>query len=283
MTAWLLAHQVQLQTDLQLGSFGIIAVWESLAARRAERTSFGTRWLINLALVALGMVLSRLCVPVAAIVVAALAEQRGWGLLNRATLPPWSLWVIGVIILDLANYGTHRLFHAVPLFWRFHRIHHSDLDVDCGTAIRHHPFEILTSLASDLAIIWAFGISPVAILLSAVLTGIASAFNHGNVALPAAADLLLRRFVVTPDMHRVHHSADVEESNRNYAALLPCWDHLFATYQHQPRLGHDGMALGIAEAQTTDDVTLLRLLALPFRPVSAVRLPEAPDGTLVRW
>ena len=204
-----------------------------------------------------------------------LAEQQGWGLLHRVTLPPWMLCALGVIAVDLANYAKHRLFHGVPLLWRFHRIHHSDLDMDCGTAVRHHPVELLAGIGFDLAIIWALGVPPLAVLLAAMLTGVTSVFNHGNVPLPDAADRLLRRLVVTPDMHRIHHSASLAEGNSNFAMLLPYWDQLFGTYRHQPRLGHEGMELGIAEAPTAGDVTLLRLLALPFRPIRAADVTEA--------
>jgi sterol desaturase/sphingolipid hydroxylase (fatty acid hydroxylase superfamily) len=275
MADWLLAHQAQLQTYLLLGSFGIVAVWESFAARRPFATPLGIRWFNNLTLLALGLLVSRLCVPVAAFAFAMLAEQRNWGLLNRLTLPLWLSCALGVMVIDLASYALHRLFHAAPLLWRFHRIHHSDLDVDCGTAIRHHPVEALAGLAFDLAIIWTLGIPPLAVFLAAVLIGMASVFNHGNVALRPAADRLLRRLVVTPDMHRVHHSANVAESNSNFAMLLPWWDHLFSTYQRQPLLGHEGMELGIAEARTAGDVTLLKLLMLPFRRVRAPALAES--------
>ena len=206
---------------------------------------------------------------------AMLAEQQGWGLLNRLALPLWVSCALGVLTMDLASYALHRLFHAAPVLWRFHRIHHSDLDVDCGTAFRHHPVETVAAFAFDLAIIGAFGIPPLAVFLAAVMIGMAAVFNHGNVGLRPAADRLLRWFLVTPDMHRVHHSANVAESNRNFAMLLPWWDRLFATYQGDPALGHEGMELGIAEARTSDDVTLLKLFVLPFRRVRAPELAES--------
>ena len=275
MIDWLLAHQAQVQTYLLLGSFGSVAIWESFASRRSFATPIGTRWFNNLALGALGLLLARLCVPVAAFGFAMLAEQQGWGLLNRLTLPLWLACALGVIVMDLASYALHRLFHAVPLLWRFHRIHHSDLDVDCGTAIRHHPVEALAGLTFNLAIIWVLGIPPLAVFLAETLIGIASVFNHGNVALPGAADRLLRRLVVTPDMHRVHHSANVAEGNSNFAMFLPWWDHLLSTYKPQPLLGHEGMELGIGEARTAGDVTLLKLLLLPLRRSRAPALPQS--------
>jgi sterol desaturase/sphingolipid hydroxylase (fatty acid hydroxylase superfamily) len=275
MTDWLLANQAQLQTYLMLGSFGGVAIWESFAARRPFAKPLGARWFNNLALAALGLLLIRFCVPLATFAFAMLAEQQGWGLLNRLTLPLWLSCALGVMVMDLALYAEHRLFHAVPLLWRFHRIHHSDLDVDCGTAIRHHPVETLAGLAFEIAIIWTLGIPPLAVLVAAALIAVASVFNHGNVALRPSADRLLRRLVVTPDMHRVHHSANVAESNSNFTMLLPWWDHLFSTYQRQPLLGHERMELGIAEARTAGDVTLLKLLALPFRRNLAPALAES--------
>jgi len=275
MTDWLLSHQSPLQTYLLLGGFGVVAVWELLAARRPFETPLGSRWFNNLSLAALGLALSRLCVPLAAFAFATLAEQQEWGLLNHWALPLWLSCALGVIVLDLGSYGQHRLFHALPFLWRFHKIHHSDLDVDCGTALRHHPVEILMGLAVDFAIIAVFGIAPLAVFVGATLMGLASIFNHGNIALGPVADRLLRRFLVTPDMHRVHHSTNMVESNRNFANLLPWWDHVFVTYQHEPLLGHARVELGISETRTPRDVTLLKLLVLPFRRVRAPVLAES--------
>jgi sterol desaturase/sphingolipid hydroxylase (fatty acid hydroxylase superfamily) len=226
------------------------------------------RWFNQIALTALGSLIVRLCLPLAAFALAMLAQSEGWGLFNHLPLPTWLSLILGVVAIDLAGYAQHRLFHAVPAFWRFHQIHHSDLDVDCGTAIRHHPLETLAGEAVDLALIVALGIAPLALLLALTLGGIASVFNHANIALPAPADRLLRWLVVTPDMHRIHHSADFTESNRNFANLFPWWDRLFATYQREPRLGHAEMPLGLAELRSAGGVTLWKLLVLPFQPRS---------------
>ena len=266
MTDWLLT---QLPSYLLVATFGCVAIWESFAPRRPFAAGVGIRWVNNVALTALGFLLARLCLPLAAFSLAVLAQQRGWGLFNWLDLPPWLSCAVGVMVIDLAGYGQHRLFHAVPLFWRFHQIHHSDLDVDCGTAVRHHPVEILLGRAFDLALIATIGIPPLAVLLGTTLVGVASVFNHGNVALPSVADRLLRGLLVTPDMHRIHHSADVEESARNYAMLFPWWDRLFGTYRREPLLGHEQMALGIAEARNASDVTMWKLLVLPFQRAPA--------------
>jgi sterol desaturase/sphingolipid hydroxylase (fatty acid hydroxylase superfamily) len=151
------------------------------------------------------------------------------------------------------------------MLWRFHQVHHSDLDVDCGTAIRHHPVETLIASVVDLALIVALGVPPFAVLISATLTGIANVFNHGNVALPHAADALLRHVVVTPDMHRIHHSVDAFEGNRNFSMLFPWWDRVFSTYVGEPRLGHD--VGDERQAQEVRATSALKLLLSPFRSV----------------
>lgn len=266
MANWLLTHQAELLSYVLLGSFACAAVWETFLPRRPFALPLGQRWFHQLALTTLGSLATRLCLPLAAFSLAVLAQQEGWGLFNRVSLPAWSSLIVGVIMIDLGGYAQHRLFHAVPLLWRFHRIHHSDLDVDCGTAIRHHPVETLVGQAIDLALIAALGLPPLAVLAAVTLGAIASVFNHANIALAQSADSVLRWFVVTPDMHRIHHSVDVVENNRNFANLFPWWDRLFSTYQREPLLGQVRMDLGLAEARAARDLTLWKLLALPFRP-----------------
>jgi sterol desaturase/sphingolipid hydroxylase (fatty acid hydroxylase superfamily) len=264
MTDWLLAHQIGLQSYVLLAGLGIVGVWETFLPRRPFAVPAGPRWFHQVVLVALGAIAIRLCLPLAGVALAVLAEQRGWGLLNRIALPAWLTVVLGIVALDFANYAQHRLSHAVPLLWRFHQIHHSDLDVDCGTSIRHHPVEALVSHACVLAVIAAVGVSPVAAVLGLTLGLAASVFNHGNIALPHRVDAAFRFLVVTPDMHRIHHSVSVFESNRNFANLLPWWDHLFSTYRHEPSLGQQRMVVGLSTARAVRDVTLWKLLALPF-------------------
>jgi sterol desaturase/sphingolipid hydroxylase (fatty acid hydroxylase superfamily) len=263
MASWLLAHQAQVQSYLWLGSVIAVALWESFQPRRELAAGTAARWFNNIALKGAGFLLVWLCLPVAALSVAVLAQERGWGLFNYLTLPMWLSCVLAVLMLDLGTYAVHRLFHT-RLLWRYHKIHHCDLDVDCGTSIRHHPIESVLVLGTELVIIAAIGAPPLAVLIALTLAAIAAVFNHGNVAMPATIDRLLRRFLVTPDMHRIHHSAMVHESNSNFSNLLPWWDHLFSTYRHEPQLGHESMALGLEEARTTKDVTLWRLLAMPF-------------------
>jgi len=272
MTRWLLEHQADLQSYLWLAAFGVVAVWETFLPRRAFAVPAGARWIQQLTLVALGSVVIRLCMPLAAFALAALAEQRGFGLLNVVDAPSWLALLVGVVALDLANYAEHRLAHAVPLLWRFHQIHHCDLDVDCGTSLRHHPGEALVSQAVVLATVVAVGVPPLAVLVGLALAAVASVFNHGNIALPRRVDAALRLLVVTPDMHRIHHSTQPAESNSNFANLLPWWDWLFSTYRRDPHSDQRRMALGLEIARTPRDVTLWKLLLMPFRP-----LPEADD------
>jgi sterol desaturase/sphingolipid hydroxylase (fatty acid hydroxylase superfamily) len=262
-----------------LGSFGCAAVWETFLPRRPFALPLGQRWFHQIALTALGSLLCRLCLPLAAFSVAVLVQREGWGLFNQLPLPSWASLVLGVIAIDLGSYAQHRLFHAAPLLWRFHQIHHSDLDVDCGTAIRHHPAETLVAQAFEMLMIAALGLAPLAVLIAVALGGIASVFNHANVALPQSVDRVLRWLVVTPDMHRIHHSADIVESNTNFANVFPWWDRLFSTYRHEPLLGQARMALGLAEMRAAGDLTLWKLLALPFR---APRPPAYPAIRLGR-
>ena len=265
MSQWLLAHHIDLQWWVWLGSFGLVAVWESFRPRRVPTTPTASRWLSNVSLTGLSMLLATVCLPLAAITFAIVAEQKEWGLFNRLSLPLWLSCALAVLILDLSAYWVHRLFHTVPAFWRLHKVHHSELDVDCSTAVRHHPIEFLLVSGAILLVIAAIGASPLAVLISVILGTVAAVFSHGNVATPRELDKILRRIVVTPDMHRVHHSAAHRESNHNFGNLFPLWDHLFSTYQAQPRAGHENMEIGIAEIRTVEDVRLWKLLVLPFK------------------
>jgi sterol desaturase/sphingolipid hydroxylase (fatty acid hydroxylase superfamily) len=263
MANWLLAHQAQVQSYLWLGSFVAVALWESFRPRRPLATGAAARWFNNIALQGAAFLLVWLCVPVAAFSFAVLAQERGWGLFNYLSLPAWLSCMLAVLMLDLGTYAVHRLFHT-RLLWRYHKVHHCDLDVDCGTAIRHHPIESVLVLGTELIIIASVGAPPLAVLIAVTLAAVAAVFNHGNVAIAARIDRLMRRFIVTPDMHRIHHSVMVHENNSNFSNLLPWWDHLFSTYRHEPQLGHESMVLGLEEARTMKDVTLWRLLAMPF-------------------
>lgn len=265
MMNWFAEHQAAIQSGLVFATLGGMLAWETWLPRRAFAVPPGGRWFNQIALTTLGSLAVRWGAPLAAFSVSVLAQDEGWGLLNLVALPPWLSVVLGVIAIDLGTYLQHRLFHEVPLLWRFHQIHHCDLDVDCGTALRHHPVETIVNQAFDLALIAAVGVPPLAVLAGYTLAGVASVFNHANIALPHAADRVLRRLVVTPDMHRIHHSVEVDESNRNFANLFPWWDRLFSTYRDEATLSQTQMVVGLADARADRDFSLWNLLALPFR------------------
>ena len=266
MSGVLLDQASHWQSVALLGSYACATVWESIAARRPFAMPLGARWAQQLALTALGSFLTRLCVPLTMIALALWAQQHHWGLFHLLPLPAWMALLAGVLLLDLADYVQHRLFHAVPWLWRIHRVHHSDLDVDCGTALRHHPIEMLLNQALGAGIIIAFGLTPEAVLVASLIGTVAATFNHANVALPARWERYLRRLFVTPDLHRVHHSADAHESNKNFANVLLWWDRLGGTYLDGPARGQPGMWVGLTELRRAADLTLAQLLLLPLRP-----------------
>ena len=240
-------------------------VWEFLAPRRDEKIGRWARWPSNIGVVVLDTVLVRLLFPIGAVGLAMLAESRGWGLLNAFDIPAWAAIPVGVILLDLAIYLQHVLFHAVPALWRLHRMHHADLEFDVTTGIRFHPIEILLSMGIKLAVVAALGTPAVAVLIFEILLNATSMFNHGNVELPARLDRALRWIVVTPEMHRVHHSIKPRETNSNFGFNLPWWDRVFGTYRDQPEAGHVGMSIGIEQFRDAREQRLDRMLTQPFR------------------
>ncbi|MCH7710404.1 MAG: sterol desaturase family protein [Proteobacteria bacterium] len=241
-----------------------MVLWESLAPRRTRAMSRWLRWPSNLALVALNTLLLRIIFPGAAVGLALIGEQRDWGLLNNLGAPYWAAAALSVLLLDLAIYGQHVMFHAVPALWRLHRMHHADLDFDVTTGARFHPIEILLSLGIKLAVVAALGAPALGVLIFEVILNATSMFNHGNVRMAPKLDRVLRWFVVTPDMHRVHHSVTPRETNSNFGFNLPWWDRLLGTYRAQPAAGHEDMTIGIEQFRTPRDLWLDRMLAQPF-------------------
>ena len=209
--------------------------------------------------------LVRILFPTAAVGVALVAEAHGLGLFNVLPLPAWIGVVASVILLDLAIYFQHVLFHAVPVLWRLHRMHHADLDIDVSTGLRFHPIEILLSMVIKLAVVIALGAPAIAVLIFEVLLNATSMFNHSNVHIPERLDGVVRWFVVTPDMHRVHHSIVARETNSNFGFNLPWWDRLFGTYRAQPAAGHEAMKIGIEQFRDPRELRLDRMLLQPFR------------------
>ena len=248
-----------------LAVFGAVAVWEALAPRR--KRSFGrlARWPHNLGLLLVDVALVRVLVLGAAIAVAMTAAGSGWGLLNALALPSWAAIAAGIALLDLAIYFQHVMFHAVPALWRLHRVHHADLDFDVTTGARFHPIEILISTAVKCAAIAALGAPVISVFVFEILLNATAMFNHANASLPQRLERWLRWLVVTPDMHRVHHSVRYEESSSNFGFNLPWWDRLFGTYRAQPRLGHAVMTIGVDAFRSSQDLRLDRLLVQPLR------------------
>lgn len=244
--------------------FVVLAVAEALWPRRVLTVSKLRRWSANLAIVGLDTVAARLVLPLAPFALAVHAQAEGWGLFPFVRISGPLEIVTSLLLLDLLIYWQHRFFHRIPLFWRIHRMHHIDLDLDVSSGTRFHPIEIILSLVVKLAAVVLLGVSPLAILLFEILLNATSMFSHANLRLPLAVDRWLRLLLVTPDMHRVHHSVIVRETDSNFGFNLPWWDRLFGTYTAQPRDGHDGMRIGLKEWRHQGEVGLLYLLRVPF-------------------
>ncbi len=259
------AHEPVIRIGVFIGVLALMALWELLAPRRALTVAKSVRWTNNLALVALNTIALRVAFPVAATGLALHATDQGWGLLQQVTLPETLRVVAGVVVLDLAIYFQHVLFHAVPTLWRLHRVHHADLDFDVTTGARFHPIEIFLSMAIKFAVILALGPPALAVLIFEVVLNAASMFNHSNVRIPSAIERVIRSFIVTPDMHRVHHSVLPNETNSNFGFNLSVWDRLFGTYCAQPAKGHTEMTIGLKGFRDPREVDRLAgMLWLPF-------------------
>lgn len=283
MSETILAAEPTIRLAAFLGVLMAMAIWEAAAPRRRREIPRVIRWTNNLALVVLDTAILRLTFPIIAVGLAVMAEERGWGLFNNIDVDPWVAIVVSMLLLDLAIYLQHVMFHAVPGLWRLHRMHHADLDFDATTGLRFHPAEILISMGIKLAVVAALGPPAIAVLLFEVILNAAALFNHANIDLPRPVDRVLRLFVVTPDMHRVHHSVDPRETNSNYGFNLPWWDWLLGTSIAQPAKGHKGMEIGIEQFRTRRDLWLDRMLIQPLRgpasghalgPRNTVKEPE---------
>ena len=244
--------------------FAVMATWEILSPRRMLTISKRTRWFSNLVLLSLNPISVRLIFPFLPVSMSLLAEERHWGLLNNVGMPYWCKVVMGVMVLDLAIYLQHVLHHAVPLLWRLHMVHHSDLDFDLTTGLRFHPMEIVLSMGIKLMAVAVLGPPALAVLIFEVALNSTSMFNHSNVLLPCGIDRVLRLFVVTPEMHRVHHSVIIRETNSNFGFNIPWWDRLLGTYRAQPANGHEAMTIGVSHIRDPGRLTLPRLIVMPF-------------------
>ena len=265
MAGILLLYEPIIRLSAFISIFAAMALWEMLAPRRLQTIGRLRRWPGNLGIAALNTLLVRLVFPAAAVGMALIAEAHGWGVFHAFNAPAWLAIIASVIFLDLVIYLQHVLVHAVPALWRLHRMHHADLEFDVTTGARFHPIEILLSMAIKLGVVAAIGAPAVAVLIFEVLLNATSMFNHGNVRLAERLDGLLRWFVVTPDMHRVHHSVVPSETNSNFGFNVPWWDRLFGTYRAQPAAGHQEMMIGIAQFRDPRELRLDRMLLQPFR------------------
>jgi sterol desaturase/sphingolipid hydroxylase (fatty acid hydroxylase superfamily) len=265
MQTALFAYEPYLRLGAFGGVFAVMALWELLGPRRKQSIGRGWRWPNNLGVVVVDTLFVRILFPTTAVALALLAEARGFGLFNTIAAPAWLAVVASVVVLDFAIYLQHVLFHAVPALWRLHRMHHADLEFDVTTGLRFHPIEILLSMIIKLAVVAALGAPALAVLIFEVLLNASSMFNHSNVRIPLGLDRVLRWLIVTPDMHRVHHSIVSCETNSNFGFNLPWWDRLCGTYRAQPAAGHDAMVIGIEQFRDPRELGLDRMLIQPFR------------------
>ena len=262
---WLTTHEVAIRLGFFFGVFGVMALWELISPRRRLTVSKPLRWINNLALVFLNSFVLRLLFPAAAVGVALFASEQGWGLLNYYQLPLSASVIITVVAMDFVIYIQHVMVHAIPLLWRFHRVHHADLDYDVTTGARFHTLEIILSMLIKFATIVLLGPPVVGVIIFEVMLNATAMFNHANIKLPASVDRVLRWVLVTPDMHRVHHSVEDNETNSNFGFSLTWWDRLFGTYIAQPRAGQQGMTIGIHHYRDERKVDRLPgMLMLPF-------------------
>ena len=254
---------------IRLGVFAtvltVLIAGELLAPRRQFTVRRSRRWPGNVGVVVISTVLIRILFPTAAVGLALVAVANGWGLLNLVAAPDWLAILVAIVLLDLIIYAQHRLFHAVPILWRLHRMHHADLEIDVTTGFRFHPGEIVLSMVIKLGAVAVLGAPALGVMIFEILLNATSLFNHSNIRLSVAVDERLRRILVTPDMHRVHHSIVARETNSNFGFNLPWWDRLFGTYRAQPAAGHEAMTIGLTLFRDPSELRLDRILMQPLR------------------
>ena len=261
---YIVHHEATIRLAFFSGIFAIVALSEVLSARRPLTTSKGNRWFANIGIVIINTVLLRFLFPAGAVGMSLWVEREGWGVFNHLQSPFWLEVVLSIMFLDFIIYLQHVMFHAVPILWRLHMMHHADMDFDVTTGTRFHPIEIIISIFIKISAIIVIGASPLSVIIFEILLNGTAMFNHGNLFIHLGVDRRLRLFVVTPDMHRVHHSVFPSETNSNFGFNLPWWDRLMGTYRAQPSRGHDDMTIGLNQFRDPSRLTLTRILALPF-------------------
>ena len=267
MSDFVLNHEASLRMGVFISILLLMMGAEALFPRKNRALGRTHRWVSNLLIVIIDSIFVRLLFPIVAVGVAALSVKNGWGLLNMTPLPDWLEILVALILLDMAIYWQHVAFHRIPFFWSFHKVHHVDRDIDVTTGLRFHPIEIVFSLAYKLAVVLVLGAPVLAVILFEIILNGCAMFNHSNVKLPLSVDRVLRRFIVTPDMHRVHHSIHMHETNSNYGFSLSLWDRIFKSYIDQPKAGHDDMVIGLEEHQTKAPASLSWSLLLPIKSI----------------
>jgi len=257
-------HESTLRLSLFIGIFLLMAMLEVLASKKKLR--FGrSRWAANLGLVMLNTVVARLLFPAGAVGAALWAQSHDVGLLPMLGLNDIGMVLLAVVILDGVIYAQHVLFHRLPILWRLHQVHHADRDIDVTTGLRFHPLEIVISMLIKITVVVALGAPVLAVIMFEMILNGMAMFNHANIRLPKLLDACLRVFLITPDVHRIHHSVLVHETNSNYGFNLSLWDRCFGTYRAQPKAGHDGMTIGLPEYQQQPTHDLLWMLRLPLK------------------
>lgn len=264
MKETVLHNEAAIRAGFFFGIFFAVALWEMINPKRALSVSKATRWLNNLGIVFFNTFLLRVLFPLMAVGLAAIAEKENWGFLNNFVLPYGVKFLSAIIFLDFAIYMQHVMVHAIPLLWRLHRMHHADLDYDVTTGSRFHPLEIILSMIIKMFVVAALGAPPESVVIFEILLNATAMFNHGNIKLPANMDSILRLLIVTPDMHRVHHSAKPRETNSNYGFSFPWWDGFFGTYCAQPEEGHLKMTIGLNQFREIKFLKFHWLLIQPF-------------------
>jgi len=267
---WLVAFENPLRLSVFLGVLIALMILEALFPRKARTQTRRRRWTTNIGIIIADTLAVRLLIPVLAVGVAAFASAKGWGLFNMISAPFWLEVILAFVLLDMLIYAQHVASHKIPILWRIHKVHHVDRDIDVTTAIRFHPLEIILSMGYKFLCILMLGPAVVAVIIFEIVLNASAMFNHANLRLPLRVDRVLRRIIVTPDMHRVHHSTLQQETDSNYGFNLSLWDRLFRTYTDQPSLGHDNMHIGLEPHQTAQPTQFWWSLFLPFH-----RQPQA--------
>jgi sterol desaturase/sphingolipid hydroxylase (fatty acid hydroxylase superfamily) len=264
MFEYIADNEPTIRLSFFVGTLIAVGLWETLAPKRKPSVSKIWRWTNNFAVTFFNTFLLRLAFPILAVGTAAFAAEKGWGILNMIELPLILSITIAVIAQDFVIYWQHVVFHRVPILWRLHKMHHADVDYDVSTGARFHPIEIVLSMLLKLGVVVILGPPVVSVIIFEILLSSVAMFNHANAGLPKGIDRFLRLLVVTPDMHRVHHSIIRREHNHNFGFNLPWWDYMFRTYTAQPIEGHDNMTIGLTEYQKNRKQNAFWMLALPF-------------------